>query len=171
MLQRGRGGSSGSLLDDDGAPTRVELMLVVGGNLGPQLCLIYVTGRYWHSMNTFNVTGSEKACQVRPKTSSRWPRMEAHGHQDGFKMRRAGPQMAQDDPKMRGTGRQDGPRRPQDATHWAPVAQAGAKMKQDRSRRERMNAAEGSWRELWDCLLYTSPSPRDATLSRMPSSA
>ena len=25
--------------------------------------------------------------------------------------------------------------------------------------------------EKWDCLLYTSPSPRDATLSRMPSSA
>ena len=25
--------------------------------------------------------------------------------------------------------------------------------------------------ELWACLLYTSPSPRDATLSRMPSSA
>ena len=25
--------------------------------------------------------------------------------------------------------------------------------------------------ELVDCLLYTSPSPRDATLSRMPSSA
>ena len=25
--------------------------------------------------------------------------------------------------------------------------------------------------KLWDCLLYTSPSPRDATLSRMPSSA
>ena len=24
---------------------------------------------------------------------------------------------------------------------------------------------------LWTCLLYTSPSPRDATLSRMPSSA
>ena len=24
---------------------------------------------------------------------------------------------------------------------------------------------------LWVCLLYTSPSPRDATLSRMPSSA
>ena len=24
---------------------------------------------------------------------------------------------------------------------------------------------------LWACLLYTSPSPRDATLSRMPSSA
>ena len=23
----------------------------------------------------------------------------------------------------------------------------------------------------WSCLLYTSPSPRDATLSRMPSSA
>ena len=26
-------------------------------------------------------------------------------------------------------------------------------------------------KRLWDCLLYTSPSPRDATLSRMPSSA
>ena len=25
--------------------------------------------------------------------------------------------------------------------------------------------------QLWTCLLYTSPSPRDATLSRMPSSA
>ena len=25
--------------------------------------------------------------------------------------------------------------------------------------------------EKWGCLLYTSPSPRDATLSRMPSSA
>ena len=24
---------------------------------------------------------------------------------------------------------------------------------------------------VWNCLLYTSPSPRDATLSRMPSSA
>ena len=27
------------------------------------------------------------------------------------------------------------------------------------------------WRQTWTCLLYTSPSPRDATLSRMPSSA
>ena len=26
-------------------------------------------------------------------------------------------------------------------------------------------------RDLYTCLLYTSPSPRDATLSRMPSSA
>ena len=26
-------------------------------------------------------------------------------------------------------------------------------------------------RDDWNCLLYTSPSPRDATLSRMPSSA
>ena len=32
---------------------------------------------------------------------------------------------------------------------------------------------EEKYREAWDgtCLLYTSPSPRDATLSRMPSSA
>ena len=28
-----------------------------------------------------------------------------------------------------------------------------------------------SWDRAWYCLLYTSPSPRDATLSRMPSSA
>ena len=28
-----------------------------------------------------------------------------------------------------------------------------------------------AWRYGWSCLLYTSPSPRDATLSRMPSSA
>ena len=27
------------------------------------------------------------------------------------------------------------------------------------------------WEPYWNCLLYTSPSPRDATLSRMPSSA
>ena len=33
---------------------------------------------------------------------------------------------------------------------------------------------EGNWRDIfqnWDCLLYTSPSPRDGLLSRMPSSA
>ena len=30
---------------------------------------------------------------------------------------------------------------------------------------------EGSMTYSYDCLLYTSPSPRDATLSRMPSSA
>ena len=27
------------------------------------------------------------------------------------------------------------------------------------------------YKHLWDCLLYTSPSPRDRTRSRMPSSA
>ena len=32
---------------------------------------------------------------------------------------------------------------------------------------EKTAAAKASW----NCLLYTSPSPRDATLSRMPSSA
>ena len=31
--------------------------------------------------------------------------------------------------------------------------------------------AVGPTGEVWICLLYTSPSPRDATLSRMPSSA
>ena len=33
------------------------------------------------------------------------------------------------------------------------------------------DAAPGSGVMVHDCLLYTSPSPRDATLSRMPSSA
>ena len=31
--------------------------------------------------------------------------------------------------------------------------------------------AANVWFIIWPCLLYTSPSPRDATLSRMPSSA
>ena len=34
-----------------------------------------------------------------------------------------------------------------------------------------MSLAAGGAFESWCCLLYTSPSPRDATLSRMPSSA
>ena len=41
-----------------------------------------------------------------------------------------------------------------------------------------LDAAKMSWQHFtrylnseWTCLLYTSPSPRDATLSRMPSSA
>ena len=71
MLQRGRRGSSGRLLDDDGAVTGVKLMCVVGGNLGPQLRLIYVTGRYWHSVNAFNVTGRDQGCQMRPKDDPR----------------------------------------------------------------------------------------------------
>ena len=33
------------------------------------------------------------------------------------------------------------------------------------------NVLEGSTLASYTCLLYTSPSPRDATLSRMPSSA
>ena len=28
-----------------------------------------------------------------------------------------------------------------------------------------------AWKSAWTCLLYTSPSPRDRTRSRMPSSA
>ena len=30
---------------------------------------------------------------------------------------------------------------------------------------------QAKWRENWNCLLYTSPSPRDKRQSRMPSSA
>ena len=32
-------------------------------------------------------------------------------------------------------------------------------------------ALEAAAKSVWDCLLYTSPSPRDGLLSRMPSSA
>ena len=41
------------------------------------------------------------------------------------------------------------------------------------SRVETIEAARKEYKQLLDegCLLYTSPSPRDATLSRMPSSA
>ena len=35
---------------------------------------------------------------------------------------------------------------------------------------EAKQASDLDWKS-WGCLLYTSPSPRDATLSRMPSSA
>ena len=35
---------------------------------------------------------------------------------------------------------------------------------------ERVGFGDNLFRD-WSCLLYTSPSPRDATLSRMPSSA
>ena len=31
--------------------------------------------------------------------------------------------------------------------------------------------SDEAWDMVWDCLLYTSPSPRDGLLSRMPSSA
>ena len=36
---------------------------------------------------------------------------------------------------------------------------------------EGLECRKGEKSFFWDCLLYTSPSPRDATLSRMPSSA
>ena len=42
--------------------------------------------------------------------------------------------------------------------------------------RSRVNAVDDKWDQFesfksYDCLLYTSPSPRDEVLSRMPSSA
>ena len=40
-----------------------------------------------------------------------------------------------------------------------------------KNRNGRMYPMETLRREVQSCLLYTSPSPRDATLSRMPSSA
>ena len=34
-----------------------------------------------------------------------------------------------------------------------------------------LNIVGGLWSQHWTCLLYTSPSPRDRTRSRMPSSS
>ena len=45
-----------------------------------------------------------------------------------------------------------------------------AREKYDAHMRENPQAA-GTDYEKWDCLLYTSPSPRDRQKSRMPSSA
>ena len=36
---------------------------------------------------------------------------------------------------------------------------------------EKMNTLQAAFAQEMDCLLYTSPSPRDVHLSRMPSSA
>ena len=40
-----------------------------------------------------------------------------------------------------------------------------------KSKLEKINNLPGSKNQLYRCLLYTSPSPRDRTRSRMPSSA
>ena len=51
-------------------------------------------------------------------------------------------------------------------------AYASLKYLTNRKIREIMETAQSSWLDdIKTCLLYTSPSPRDATLSRMPSSA
>ena len=46
---------------------------------------------------------------------------------------------------------------------------AGFEIGQDFTRFDQINDVFS--RAFWDCLLYTSPSPRDGLLSRMPSSA
>ena len=47
-----------------------------------------------------------------------------------------------------------------------------ALLAQDESPAALQRAAHAGWyQEVWICLLYTSPSPRDRTRSRMPSSA
>ena len=49
---------------------------------------------------------------------------------------------------------------------WDPVAHSDLS-----GYRVFYDTTAGSYAQSVDCLLYTSPSPRDATLSRMPSSA
>ena len=48
------------------------------------------------------------------------------------------------------------------------VANFGTKSKHDLRTKSEFNKA---WTDIQSCLLYTSPSPRDRTRSRMPSSA
>ena len=43
--------------------------------------------------------------------------------------------------------------------------------KEDNSERAKIAYYQQKYQQLWDCLLYTSPSPRDVEESRMPSSA
>ena len=56
-----------------------------------------------------------------------------------------------------------------DNNHWKAIITSSAFIGQARVAQHQIvyAALKGSM----DCLLYTSPSPRDATLSRMPSSA
>ena len=46
-----------------------------------------------------------------------------------------------------------------------------AKLISEKIDKQKVYEAQDAFALLKDCLLYTSPSPRDATLSRMPSSA
>ena len=55
------------------------------------------------------------------------------------------------------------------ALFTAATALTGEKAEELRGRG--MRALDTALAKAHDCLLYTSPSPRDATLSRMPSSA
>ena len=48
---------------------------------------------------------------------------------------------------------------------------AGEDLEAKLAAQKQLAASTGDAEQAWNCLLYTSPSPRDATLSRMPSSA
>ena len=52
-----------------------------------------------------------------------------------------------------------------------PKSRGGGKEKEARNRGDALRASRDKSEQTNRCLLYTSPSPRDATLSRMPSSA
>ena len=59
----------------------------------------------------------------------------------------------------------------EDWLEWGPPLPIGGNLLPDGIRPPRMLRGMLRWKEGRLCLLYTSPSPRDATLSRMPSSA
>ena len=52
-----------------------------------------------------------------------------------------------------------------------PASKVYVKNKGEQTKAAGMKSVEHKLEESTSCLLYTSPSPRDATLSRMPSSA
>ena len=58
-----------------------------------------------------------------------------------------------------------------DESHGSPVFEGGQANPMFEEISEKAGAPVREVKRYYACLLYTSPSPRDATLSRMPSSA
>ena len=56
------------------------------------------------------------------------------------------------------------------AQYWQPISDQ-LSLKWATVARDLRKVRENLFKYNWDCLLYTSPSPRDRTRSRMPSSA
>ena len=56
-------------------------------------------------------------------------------------------------------------------SHWRWIVTAGVRTESPKQKREFLSWMKETFGEPCNCLLYTSPSPRDVEESRMPSSA